>query len=175
MDREEANPVFWLATAQIARSGFPALFPRRNVLKVFFFQFSPYNLILYCPSIFNHDACIVTKTFFRSVKMRQRTWPKSSHLDLSNPWQEAISRSLHMCYNLKSTLSRENVFLYPLISRENIFPADVRIATEKKKWRPREKALLTAPTLDQVFLRPDIDLLWFVWKFSTPVYLIVSC
>ena len=64
-----------------------------------------------------------------------------------------------MCYNLKSTLSRENVFLYPLISGENIFPADVRIATEKKKWRPREKALLTAPTLDQVFLRPDIDLL----------------
>ena len=64
-----------------------------------------------------------------------------------------------MCYNLKSTLSRENVFLYPLISRENIFPADVRIAREKKKWRPREKALQTAPTLDQVFLRPDIDLL----------------
>ena len=54
-----------------------------------------------------------------------------------------------MCYNLESTLSRENVFLYPLISRENIFPADVRIATEKKNWRPREKALLTAPTLDQ--------------------------
>lgn len=52
--------------------------------KSFFFQFWPYNLILYCPSIFNHDACIVTKTFFRSVKMRQRTWPKSSHLDLSN-------------------------------------------------------------------------------------------
>ena len=70
--------------AQIARSGFPALFPRRNVLKVFFFQFWPYNLILYCPSIFNHDACMLTKTFFRSVKMRQRTWPKSSHLDLSN-------------------------------------------------------------------------------------------
>ena len=61
-----------------------------------------------------------------------------------------------MCYNLKSTLSRENVFLYPLISRENIFPADVRIATEKEKWRPREKALLTALTLDQVFLRRDL-------------------
>ena len=149
--------------------------PREKRFKSFFFQFWPYNLILYCPSTFNHDACMLTKTFFRSVKMRQRTWPKSSHLDLSNPWQEAISRSLHMYYNLKSTLSRENVFLYPLISRENIFPADVRIATAKKKWRPREKALLTAPTLDQVFLRPDIDLLWFVWKFSTPVYLIVSC
>ena len=65
-----------------------------------------------------------------------------------------------MCHSLlESTLSLYNVFLDLLISRENIFPADVRIATEKKKWRPREKALLTAPTLDQVFLRPDIDLL----------------
>ena len=45
-----------------------------------------------------------------------------------------------MCYNLESTLSRQNLFLDLLISSENTVSADVRTKPQKKKkWGASEK------------------------------------
>ena len=38
-----------------------------------------------------------------------------------------------MCYNLESTLSRQNLFLDLLVSSENTVSADVRTKLQKKK------------------------------------------
>ena len=38
-----------------------------------------------------------------------------------------------MCYNLESTLSRQNLFLDLLVSSENTVSADVRTKPQKKK------------------------------------------
>ena len=45
-----------------------------------------------------------------------------------------------MCYNLESTLSRQNLFLDLLVSSENTVSADVRTKPQKKKWRASEKS-----------------------------------
>ena len=51
-----------------------------------------------------------------------------------------------MCYNLESTLSRQNLFLDLLVSSENTVSAEVRTKPQKKKMAAEWESFLFVPS-----------------------------
>ena len=64
-----------------------------------------------------------------------------------------------MCYNLESTLSRQNLFLDLLVSSENTVSADVRTKPQKEKDGGRVTKLFVCSFLCPPFLslQPRVD------------------
>ena len=64
-----------------------------------------------------------------------------------------------MCYNLESTLSRQNLFLDLLISSENTVSADVRTKPQKKKNGGQVRKLFLCSFFCPPFLplQPTVD------------------